>query len=57
MGMHLAGARLEAIAATVRKPDGSMLTQQGAKYCVDLCEEHGGVNWDGVLPSPQTSQG
>ena len=46
-GMHLAGAGLETIAATVRKPDGGNPTQQGIWHCIQLCEDNGGTHWDG----------
>ena len=46
-GMHLAGTHLQTIAATVRKPDGENPTQQGIWHCIQLCEDNGGVDWDG----------
>ncbi len=46
-GMHLAGATLDDVHTKLRKPDRSKLTPQGAWACVQLCEENGGVKWDG----------
>ena len=48
-GMHLAGATLPDIEATLTKPDGTTLSQPGAWNCIQMCEENGGVKWDGVV--------
>ena len=38
---------LEDIAKKIHKPDGSKFTQQGARYCIQLCDDNGGLKWDG----------
>ena len=48
-GMHLADASLDTIAKAMRKPDGTKLSQQGVWHCIQLCDENGGVKWDGVV--------
>ena len=49
--MHLSEATLATIAKTMRKPDGTTLSQHGAWHCIPLCAENGGVKWDGVVES------
>jgi len=40
---------LEDIAKKIQKPDGSKFTQQGARQCIQLCDDNGGLKWDGVV--------
>ena len=48
-GMHLAGATLPDIEATLTKPDGATLSQPGAGNCIQMCEENGGAKRGGVV--------
>ena len=38
---------LEDIAKKIQKPDGSKFTQQGARQCIQLCDDNGGLKWHG----------
>ena len=54
-GMRLAGATLDDIHKAVRKPDGSSISQQSIFACIRLCEQNGGVRWDGNVANTSSS--